>query len=245
MLGKELGLKVKKTFLAAHATPKEFAGKEDEYIQDCIRMMKVLHGEKLIDCVDAFCESIGFTVAQTDTLYTAARELGLKTRLHGDQLNDFGCGELAAKHGCSSCDHCEYAGEAAIKAMAAADVVAVLLPTSNYFIKEKKMPDVECMRKEGVNMAIATNCNPGSSPCCSILLVMNMACTRFGFTPEEALRAVTVNAAKAMNVEAEVGTVEVGKAADLCVWGTKNPCDLSYYMGYNSLQKVFVNGRLR
>jgi len=178
MLGKELNVKVKKTFLAAHATPREFTGREDLYIEECIRIMGLLAEEGLIDCVDAFCESIGFTSGQTDKLFIAAKELGLPARLHGDQLNDFGCGELAAKHGCLSCDHCEYAGEAAIKAMAEGGVVATLLPTANYFIKEKKMPDVELMRKRGVKMALATNCNPGSSPCCSILLVMNMACTR-------------------------------------------------------------------
>ena len=175
---KDFGVKVEKTFLGAHAVPIEFTGRSGEYIDSCIEMLEKLKEEGIVDCVDAFTESIGFSVEETEKLFDKAKSMGLKMRVHGDQLNNFGCGQLAKKYSCLSCDHCEYSGDEAISAMAEGGQVAVLLPTANYFIKETKMPDVKAMRKKCVDIAIATNCNPGSSPCCSILLVMNMACTR-------------------------------------------------------------------
>ena len=245
MIEEQMGVKVQKTYLAAHAVPKEYEGRKDDYITLCVDMLKGLVDAGLVDACDAFCESIGFSVEQTSRVFERAKELGLKIRLHGDQLNDFGGGELAAKFEAKSCDHCEFCGEKAISAMGEAGVVAVLLPTANYFIKESKMPNVALMRKKSVDIAIATNCNPGSSPCTSILLTMNMACTRFGLTPAEALRGVTVNAAKALGVEDSVGSIEVGKSADLCLWNCENICELSYYLGLNQLKECFVEGKKR
>jgi imidazolonepropionase len=209
------GIHVQRTFLAAHAIPREYKGKADEYITECIKMMDILAKEGLIDAVDAFCESIAFSVDQTARVFQRAKELGLPIRLHGDQLNDYGGGALAARFGAMSCDHCEYAGDEAIQAMSDGKVVAVLLPTANYFISESKMPALDRFRDKNVDITIATNCNPGSSPCCSILLTMNMACTRFRLSPQESLKAVTLNAAKAMGRSGTVGSIEVGKHADL------------------------------
>ena len=244
-IGEKFGVKVQKSYLAAHAVPNEFKGKSGEYIDLCVGMMKTLVDEGLVDACDAFCESIGFTVEETTRVFSRARDLGVNIRLHGDQLNDFGGGELASKFNALSCDHCEYCGDKAIEAMGNAGVVAVLLPTANYFIKEARMPDVQKMREAGCDIAIATNCNPGSSPCTSILLTMNMACTRFGLTPVEALRAVTINAAKAMGVKDSVGSLEVGKDADICVWDANDVCELSYYLGLNLLEECYVDGVLR
>ena len=246
-LSRIYGIAVEKTFLAAHAVPREFEGRPDEYITECLKMMETLAGEGLIDCVDAFCESIGFTVEQTTRVFVKAKELNLQVRLHGDQLNDFGGGELAAKFGALSCDHCEYAGDEAIQAMSDGKVVAVLLPTANYFINETRMPPIDKFRAKKVDIAIATNCNPGSSPCCSLLLVMNMACTRFRMSPAEALRGVTCNAAKAIGRSGEVGSIEVGKTANLAVWGVGKggAAELAYYMGLNQLDSVYVNGNLK
>ena len=239
---KEFKVKVEKTFLGAHAVPNEYKGRSGEYMDTCVEMLQKLREEGLVDCCDCFTESIGFSVEETEKLFGRAKEMGVKIRLHGDQLNNYGCGELAKKFACLSIDHCEYSGEKAIKAMAEGGQVAVLLPASNYFIKETKLPEVGMMRDMGVDIAVATNCNPGSGPCCSILLVLNMACTRFGMTPEEALRGVTVNAAKALGKEDEIGSVEVGKAADLCVWDAQRPSELSYYMGLNLLKECYVDG---
>ncbi|GMH92195.1 hypothetical protein TrVE_jg8985 [Triparma verrucosa] len=245
LVEKDFGVKVQKTFLGAHAVPVEYTGRDDEYMEECIRMMRSLNAEGIVDAVDCFTESIGFTVVQTEKLFTAAKELGLKLRLHGDQLNDFGCGALASKFSALSCDHCEYCGEEAIDKMAEGGTVAVLLPTANYFISEKKLPDVAYMRTKKVDMALGTNCNPGSSPCCSLLLVMNMACTRFRMSPEEALRGVTLSAAKAIGLQEEIGSLEAGKKADLCVWDASEPAELSYYMGLNLLKECYVDGVLR
>jgi len=194
--------------------------------------------------VDAFCESIGFTVEQTSRVFREAQSLGLPIRLHGDQLNDLGCGKLAASFGALSCDHCEYTSEESIEAMAAAGTVAVLLPSANYFIKEKKKPPVEGFRKAGVAMAIGCNTNPGSSPTTSLLLNLNMACTLLGMMPEEAVAGVTRNAAKAIGLGDSHGTLEEGKVADLCVWDCGEICELAYYLGFNQLNAVYKEGDL-
>jgi imidazolonepropionase len=243
-LGTEYEVDVLTTFLAAHAVPREFAGKADEYIAEVVKMMAPLKEEGLVDFVDCFMESIGFSEQQTATLFDAAKGLGLPLRLHGDQLNDLKCGEFVAKYGALSCDHCEYTSEESCKAMGQQGTVAVLLPTANYFINESKMPPVQSFRDHKVKMAVATNCNPGSSPCVSILLALNMACSRFRMTPEEALAGVTRHAAAALG-KADRGSLEVGKRADVCVWDCKDPCELAYYMGMNPLQRVFVAGKER
>eukprot|EP00462_Mataza_sp_D1_P022281 CAMPEP_0175135616 /NCGR_PEP_ID=MMETSP0087-20121206/8833_1 /TAXON_ID=136419 /ORGANISM="Unknown Unknown, Strain D1" /LENGTH=397 /DNA_ID=CAMNT_0016418309 /DNA_START=135 /DNA_END=1328 /DNA_ORIENTATION=- len=244
-VGEDFDLNVVKTFLGAHAIPREFSGRTDDYVSTVVEMMPKLAEEGLIDCVDAFMESIAFNEQQTARVFDAATKLGIRVRLHGDQLNNLECGAFVAKYKGLSCDHCEYTSEASVKAMAASDSVAVLLPTANYFIRETKMPPVEAFRSAGVKMALGTNCNPGSSPCCSILLVLNMACTRFRMTPEEALLGVTRNAAHALGKGESLGTIEVGKQADLAVWSCTNPCDLAYYLGLNQLKAAYVAGKQR
>lgn len=244
-VGETFEVGIVKTFLGAHAVPREFKDRTDEYVTEVVAMMPKLAEEGLIDCVDAFMESIGFNEQQTARVFDTATKLGIRVRLHGDQLNNLECGAFVAKYKGLSCDHCEYTSEASIKAMAASDAVAVLLPTANYFIRESKMPPVEGFRAAGVKMALGTNCNPGSSPCCSILLVLNMACTRFRMTPEEALAGVTRNAAHALGKGDTLGTIEVGKQADLAVWNCTDPCDLSYYMGLNQLKFAYVAGKER
>ena len=260
-------LDVRATYLGAHAVPKEYKGRPDAYIDDiCCQQLPILKAEGLVDACDAFCESIGFSVAQTSRLFDVSRSLGIPVRIHGDQLNDFGCGQLAADYNALSCDHCEYMTEPGIRAMAQKGVVAVLLPSSNYFIKvsvwalptlsiaithsrcnppslqEPKKPDMAAMRKHGVDIALGTNTNPGSSPTCSILLVLNMACTLFGMMPDEALAGVTRNAAKALGMQETVGTIEVGKQADLVVWDCGEICELAYFLGLNQLHAVYKRG---
>ena len=237
-----MDLDVRATFLGAHAVPKRCQGKADEYITEVVSMLRTLHTEGLVDCVDDFCETIGFSVEQTSRVFDEAQRLGIPMNLHGDQLHDFGGASLAAKYGALSCDHCEYTSEEGARAMAASGSVAVLLPAANYFIKEATRPPVELIRKEGVPMALATNCNPGSAPCSSILLCLNIACTRFGMTPEEALVGITRNGAQALGRSTTHGTLEVGKVADLCVWDVKNLCELSYYLGLNCLKACFKGG---
>lgn len=197
-----------------------------------------------MDTVDAFCETIGFSEEQTSRVFARASGLGLRVRLHGDQLHDLGGGALAARFHALSCDHCEYTSQASVAAMAAANTVAVLLPAANYFTREAKRPPVEDFRKMKVPMALGTNCNPGSSPCCSILLCLNLACTLFGLTPEESLLGVTRNAAMAMGLADECGTIEVGKVADLAIWDIQHPCELAYYLGLNRLVCCYRAGVL-
>eukprot|EP00928_Gymnodinium_smaydae_P037120 TRINITY_DN25819_c0_g1_i1.p1 TRINITY_DN25819_c0_g1~~TRINITY_DN25819_c0_g1_i1.p1 ORF type:complete len:432 (-),score=65.61 TRINITY_DN25819_c0_g1_i1:149-1444(-) len=248
-IGNRFDVTVRTTFLGAHAVPREFkeakTGGPDAYIDEVVRMLPVLSREGLVDMVDAFTETIGFSVAQTERVFNESRRLNLPVRLHGDQLNDLGCGALAAKYDALSCDHCEYTSESSVKAMAAKGVVAVLLPSSNYFIKETKRPPVAQFRANKVQMAIASNSNPGSSPCSSLLLTMNMACTLFGLTPEEALYGATRYGAQAMGLGATHGTLEVGKAGDIAVWNVKSPCELAYHLGLNKLIACYKAGKRR
>mmetsp|Transcript_126857 Transcript_126857/g.224824 ORF Transcript_126857/g.224824 Transcript_126857/m.224824 type:complete len:451 (+) Transcript_126857:56-1408(+) len=248
-VGRLFDVEVRATFLGAHAVPREYKERgpngTEEYLDEVVRMMPVLKSEGLVDTVDAFHETIAFSAAQTERVFAAAQRLGLPVRLHGDQLHDNGGGALCAKMSALSCDHCEYTSEAGVAAMAKAGTVAVLLPTSNYFMKEKKKPLVAEMRAAGVPMALATNCNPGSSPCSSILLTLNMGCTLLGLTPEEALRGATLYAARAMGLGATHGSLEVGKVADLAVWNVQTPGELAYFMGLNKLKACYRGGRLR
>ncbi len=242
-LAESKGIRVRTTFLGAHAVPPEYEGRADAYMNAVIDdMLPAAHAAGVVDAVDAFCEKIAFTPAQTDRLFGAARRLGLPVKLHADQLSDTGGAALAARHGALSADHLEYADEAGIKAMAEAGTVAVLLPGAFYFLRETTLPPVRMLRRAGTAVAIASDCNPGSSPVTSLLLMLNMACTLFDLTPEEALAGVTRNAARALGLADSLGTLEVGKTADLAVWNIGRPAELSYRIGFNPLDRVVKNG---
>lgn len=231
------------TFLGAHAVPPEFAGRSDDYVDEVLRMMHVLHAEQRIDAVDAFCESIGFSLAQTQRVFEAARALGLPVKLHAEQLSDSGGAALAAQYGALSCDHLEWLNEAGATAMAQAGTAAVLLPGAFYFLRETKLPPIELLRKHGIPIALATDCNPGSSPCSSILLVLNMACTLFKLTPEEALAGVTRSAAAALGLR-DRGVLAAGMRADFVVWDLEHPAQLSYWIGANARLQTVRGGAI-
>ena len=233
---------VRTSFLGAHAVPPEFEGRREDYMAAVIaEMLPALAAEGLVDAVDAFAERIAFTIAETDGLFTAARRLGLPVKLHADQLSDGGGAALAARHRALSADHIEHTGEAGVAAMAEAGTVGVLLPGAFYFLRETKLPPIEALRKAGVPMAVATDCNPGTSPLTSPLLAINMACTFFRLTPEEALAGMTRIAARALGL-ADRGTLEVGKAADLAIWDIERPAELAYRIGFNPLIGLVKDG---
>ncbi len=230
MMRDDMGLRIQRTFLGAHALPPEYANRAVDYIDHvCNDMLPALHEEKLIDAVDGFCENIGFSRAQMEKVFKKAKELGLPVKLHAEQLSNQGGAALAAEFGALSADHIEYLDEAGVKAMAAAGTVAVLLPGAFYYLREKQTPPVDLLRKHGVPMAIATDHNPGTSPTLSLLLMLNMSCTFFRLTPEEALLGVTRNAAKALGMDDICGTLEAGKVADVVLWDIDHPRDLCYY----------------
>ena len=230
MMRDDMGLRIQRTFLGAHALPPEYAGRADDYIAFvCNDMLPALHKEKLIDVVDGFCENIGFSRAQMEKLFKKAKELGLPVKLHAEQLSNQGGAALAAEYGALSTDHIEYLDEAGVKAMAAAGTVAVLLPGAFYYLRERQSPPVDLLRKYNVPIAIATDHNPGTSPTLSLLLMLNMSCTFFRLTPEEALLGVTRNAAKALGMDGDCGTLEAGKVADVVLWDIEHPRDLCYY----------------
>ncbi|MBK6295117.1 MAG: imidazolonepropionase [Rhodoferax sp.] len=241
-LAQRLPLTVRSTFLGAHALPSEFEGRADDYIDAVCAWLPTLAHEGLVDAVDAFCERIAFSPAQVRRVFEVARTLGLPVKLHAEQLSDQGGAALAAEFGALSCDHLEYLGQAGMRAMAAAGSVAVLLPGAFYFLRETKLPPIAALRQHGVPMALATDHNPGSSPVLSLLLMLNMACTLFRLTPEEALRAVTVHAARALGLP-DRGTLAAGQRADFCVWALDHPNELSYWLGRNPCQTVIVAGQ--
>jgi imidazolonepropionase len=244
-LGAELPLTVRTTCLAAHALPPEFDGRPDDYIDAVCAWLPQLHAEGLVDAVDAFCDRIGFTPAQTRRVFEAARALGLPVKLHAEQLSDQGGAQLAAQFGALSCDHLEHLGEEGVAAMARAGSVAVLLPGAFYFLRETKLPPVERLREAGVPIALATDHNPGSSPTFSPLLMLNMACTLFRLTPEEALRGMTVNGACALGL-ADRGRLAAGTRADFAVWDLEHPNELAYRFGGGSpCRRVVVAGSER
>lgn len=237
------GIEVRTTFLGAHVLPSEFAGRADEYIAlVCDEMLPAAAGEKLADAVDAFCERIAFTPAQTARVFDAAKKHRLPVKLHADQLSDQGGGRLAAEYRGLSADHLEYASVESVRAMAEAGTVAVVLPGAFYFLRETRLPPIASLRQHGVPIAIATDCNPGTSPCTSPLLMLNMACTLFGLTPEEALAGVTRNAAKALGVESEVGRLAPGQRADFALWNIARPAELAYAFGANPCVGRVVRG---
>jgi len=223
------------SFLGAHATPAEYKNRSDEYIDKvCIPTLELAVKENLVDAVDGFCESIAFTPEQIERVFKKASELDLPVKLHAEQLTLSGGAKLAARHAALSADHLEYLDEDGVKAMAEAGTVAVLLPGAFYTLRESQRPPVELFRKHKVPIAIATDCNPGSSPMTSLLLVMNMSCTLFGLTPEEAFLAVTKNAAQALGLT-DRGTIAPGMRADFALWDINHPAELSYRMGFNPL----------
>jgi imidazolonepropionase len=243
-IGRELPVTVRTTFLGAHAVPPEFAGRADAYIEQvCEHMLPALVREGMVDAVDAFCETIGFTPAQTERVFRAAAELGVPVKLHAEQLSDQGGAALAARYDGLSADHLEYLSGDGISAMAQAGTVAVLLPGAFYCLRETKLPPVDALRAAGVPMAVATDCNPGTSPLTSLLLAMNMACTLFRLTPAEALAGATVHAARALGLGSESGTLETGMRADFVLWDIERPADLSYAIGFNPCRAVVRAGR--
>ena len=240
-LGMERNVRVKTSFLGAHAIPQEFKGKADAYIDFvCEEILPVVYDENLADAVDGFCENIAFSTKQISRVFDKATALGLPVKLHAEQLSNHGGAALAANYGALSADHLEYLDESGVQAMAKSGIVAVVLPGAFYTLRETQLPPLNSLRKAGVPLAIATDCNPGSSPLTSILLCMNMACTLFHMTPEEALAGVTRVAAHALGFGSEVGTIEVGKKAEFAVWNVDQPAELAYRMGYNPLSKILV-----
>ena len=242
-LASERPVTVRTTYLGAHALPPEFDGRADDYIDAVCSWLPALHAEGLVDAVDAFCDRIGFTPSQTRRVFDAARSLHLHVKLHAEQLSDQGGARLAAEYGALSCDHLEYLSEDGVRAIAAAGSVAVLLPGAYYFLRETKLPPIDSLRRHRVPIAIATDHNPGSSPALSLLLMLNMACTLFRLTPEEAFAGVTVNAARALGLAATHGTLHADKRADFVVWDVDHPNELSYWFGGNACRQVVVGGR--
>ncbi len=237
-------IRVRSTFLGAHAVPPEFSGEADAYIdQVCIPALRAAHAEGLVDAVDGFCEGIAFSPSQIARVFDVAVALGLPVKLHAEQLSNLGGAKMAAAYGALSADHIEYLDPSGVRALAAAKTVAVILPGAFYTLRERQKPPIDALREHGVAMAVATDCNPGSSPISSLLLSMNMACTLFGMTPEEALAGTTRNAARALGLH-DSGMVKAGLRADLAVWNVKHPAELSYRIGFNALETRIFRGKL-
>ena len=242
-VGEQLPVRVKTTLLAAHAIPPEFTNNADGYIDEIVeRILPTLADEGLVDAVDAFCESIGFSPAQTKRVFEAAQSLGLPVKLHAEQITNQQGAQLAAQFEALSADHLEQLDEAGVQAMAASGTVAVLLPGAFYFLRDDQVPPIELLRKHRVPMAIATDANPGSSPIHNLQLMLQMAATFFKLTPEECLRGVTVNAAKALGMYGQVGEIKAGMKADLALWDIQDAAELTYQFGVNPLIKRWYDG---
>jgi imidazolonepropionase len=238
----ERPIRVVTTFLGAHAVPPEYKDDPDTYIDTiCIPTLHDANNEGLVDSVDAFCENIAFDVDQVERVFQSAKKMGLPVKVHSEQLSHMGGTKLAADYRALSADHIEYANAKDAKALSIAGTVAVLLPGAFYTLRETQLPPLLDLRNEKVPIAIATDCNPGSSPLTSILLTMNMACTLFQMTPQETLAGVTKNAAKALGRK-DSGTIEIGNRADLCIWDVKHPAELSYRIGFNPLHRRIFGG---
>ena len=241
-IGAELGIGVRTTFLGAHALPPEYAGRADDYINFvCNEMLPAVAQAGLADAVDAFCEGIGFTLEQTRRVFDAARAHGLPIKLHAEQLSLLGGAAMAARCGALSADHLEHITDGCAQAMAASGTVAVLLPGAFVCLRETTVPPIDSLRAHGVAMAVATDCNPGTSPLLSLRLAMALGCAQFRLTPEEALRGATVNAAKALGLS-DRGQLVVGQRADLVLWDARNPAELSYWLGGTPARRVIVSG---
>ncbi len=233
-------IKVVTSFLGAHAIPPEYKDRADAYIDDvCIPALKAAHAEGLVDAVDGFCEGIAFSISQIARVFDAARSLGLRIKLHAEQLSNLHGAKLAASYGAMSAEHLEYVDEDGVAAMAKAGMAATILPGAFYTLREKQAPPIDLFRKHKVPMAVSTDMNPGSSPLSSLLLAMNMACTLFRMTPEEALAGVTANAAKALRLE-DHGTIMGGNVANFAIWNVKHPAELSYRIGFNPLHERLI-----
>jgi imidazolonepropionase len=244
-LAKAYPVTVKTTFLAAHTLPPEFAGRADEYIDIIVKdWLPTLHHEGLIDAVDVFCENIAFNVAQAEHLFDAAHDLGVPVKMHAEQLSNLGGTQMATRHHALSCDHLEYATEADAAALAASRTVAVLLPIAFYCLADERKPPIQAFRAAGARMALATDCNPGSSPSTSLLLAMSMGTRLFGLTAEEALAGVTRNAARALGLHRDRGSLARGHAADFVAWNVRSVEELSYWIGFNPCRTVVQAGRI-
>lgn len=243
-VGEQLPINVRTTFLGAHALPTEYKGKADEYIDlICEDMLPKVAELNLADAVDGFCEGIGFSPEQMQRVFDKAQELGLPVKLHAEQLSDLSGAELVANYQGLSADHLEYLSEKSVNAMAENETVAVLLPGAFYTLSETKLPPIEMLREHKVAMAIGSDYNPGSSPLCSLKLMLHMACTQFKMTPEEALAGITKHGAKALGLTSK-GTLEVGKDADMCLWNIQHPAELAYTFGVNPLTSKWIAGKM-
>jgi imidazolonepropionase len=241
-----LPVSIKTTYLGLHALPAEYRDDRRRFVaQVSGPWLESLAAAGLVDAVDAFCENIAFTLDETETFLAAGKKLGLRAHVHAGQLSDMGAAELAARYGAFSADHLEYLGERGAEALRAAGTVAVLLPGAYYTLRQTTPPPVPMLRAAGVPMAVSTDANPGTSPCNSILLVLNMACTLFGLTPEEAVTGATRHAARALGLQEEIGTLEVGKRADFALWQIESPAELCYNLGANPCVGVVYRGRPR
>ena len=242
-LGEKYPVTVVPTYLGAHALPPEFEGRSDDYIDlVCNSVMPEVAAKKLAVAVDAFCENIGFTPDQTEKVFQTAQKLGLAIKLHAEQLSDLKGAKLASRYGALSADHLEHVSEEGVKAMAASGTIAVLLPGAFYFLRETRLPPIDLLRRHRVPIALSTDCNPGSSPATSLLLMLNMACTLFRMTPEEALAGITRNGARALGLEDRIGILETGKDADFVLWDITEPAELAYRVGFNPLKQVVRQG---
>ncbi len=245
-LERDLPVSIATTFLGLHALPEEYRMDRQAYVDQVSGpWLATLAAAGLVDAVDAFCESIAFNLAETEQYLRSARALGLPMHLHAGQLTDLGAAELAARYGALSADHLEYVGVEGAQALARSGTVAVLLPGAYFTLRQTEPPPVAVLRAAGVSIAVATDCNPGTSPCTSLLLAMNMACTLFGLTPLEAVRGTTIAAARALGIAADRGTLEAGKRADFALWSIDRPAELCYGLGANPCIGVVHRGRLR